>query len=102
VHKLEYLPSAADDILEIENYLYERSPLAADKFTEAIEHQMKNLAGNPFMCRIYEEDDYFRSMILPYKYRLFYHVDEETETIKVHRILHGMRDLKSVMELEID
>ena len=35
---------------------------------------------------------------LPYKYLLFYHVLEEAKIIKIHRLLHGMRDIKSIID----
>ena len=100
MYKLEYLPSAVADILEIEAYLYEYSPVAADKFADSIEQLTQALTLHPLLYPAYEDDAYFRHMILPYKYRLFYHVVEETKTIKIHRILHGMRDVKSIMESE--
>ena len=100
MYTLEYLPSAVTDILEIDIYLYEHSPVAADKFADSIEQLMETLTLHPFMYPAYEDDDDFRHMTLPYKYRLFYHVDEEVKAIKIHRILHGMRDVKSIMESE--
>jgi len=100
VYRLEYLPSAELDILEIDAYLYEYSPNAADKFADSIERLADMLLQHPFMFPAYEGDLYFRHMILPYKYRLFYHVDEDAKIIKVHRILHGMRVVKGMMGLE--
>jgi len=97
MYKLEYLPSSLVDILEIEDYLFEIDPDVADKFTEAIQNQMESLTKHPFMYQIYEDNIYFRSMPLPYSYRMFYHVDEMSSTIKVHRILHGMRNLKRLL-----
>jgi plasmid stabilization system protein ParE len=97
MYKLEYLPSATIDILEAEAYLYEFSPPAADKFTKAIAKQQLHLIDNPFMHRVYEEKPYFRCMLLPYQYLCFYHVDEDTETIIVHRVLRAMRDISSIL-----
>ena len=92
-YDIEYLPSAAVDILEAEAYLYELSPTAAKRFTDEIQRLTENLREHPYMYQVYEDDGYFRSMPLPYSYRLFYHVDETAEVIKVHRIIYGMRDL---------
>ena len=97
MYKLEFLPSAVSDILEIEAGLYEYSPAAADNFTGAMRRLTETLANHPLMYKTYDENAYFRSMNLPYKYRLFFHVDEKEETIKIHRILHGMRDLKNTL-----
>ena len=100
MYRLEYLPSAQTDILEIDIYLYEYSPAASDKFFNSIENLEENLAHHPFMYPVYEDDPYFRHMTLPYKYRLFYHIDEDDKVIKIYRILHGMRDIKNIMDAE--
>ena len=96
-YKLEYLPSASIDILEAEAVLYELSPAAADKFTEAVRQLTKTLCEYPLLYQVYEVDDYFHSMPLPYKYRLFYHIVEETETIRIHRVIYGMRDFNKAL-----
>jgi plasmid stabilization system protein ParE len=96
-YELEYLPSAGLDILEPEAWLYQLNSSAADKFTDEIWRLTENLREYPFMYQVYEYDDYFRSMPLPYDYRLFYHVDERAETIRIHRVIHGMRDLSIVL-----
>jgi len=93
-YKIEYLPSAALDIMEIEASLYEFSSAAADKFANEIEKKTNNLAKHPFMYQVYEDDDFFRSMPLCYDYRLFYHVAEETKIIKIFRVLRGRMDIK--------
>ena len=52
MYRLEYLPSALADILEIENYLFEIDPDVADKFAHAITEQVEALKEYPFMCQI--------------------------------------------------
>jgi plasmid stabilization system protein ParE len=93
----EYLPTAEREILKAEDDLYAYSPPAADKFEAAIARQEAFLADNPFMYPVYEEKPYFRRMGLPYGYLCFYHVDEEAGLITVHRVLHGMRDIPSML-----
>ena len=100
MYKLEYLPSAEADILEIDSYLYEHNPAAVDKFADSIEKLVEALAQHPFMSPVYEDDPYFRHMTLLYKYRLFYHVDEDDKVVRVYRILHGARDVREIMEFE--
>jgi len=96
VYKLEYLPSAKTDVMEIDAYLYKHSPSAADKFADSIEKLTETLLCYPLMFPFYEDDTYFRHIVLPYKYYLFYHVDEEAKIIKIYRVLHGIKDIKSV------
>ena len=98
MYRLKYLPSAETDILEIDAYLCEYNTVAADKFADSIDKLTETLLCYPFMFPVYENDPYFRHMTLPYKYRLFYHVDEENEVIKIYRVLHSMMDVKSIME----
>ena len=97
MYRLEYLPSAAIDISEAEAYLYTYSSPAADKFVEAIAKKEALLIDNPFLYQVYDEKPYFRCALLPYKYLYFYHVCEDSKTITVHRVLHGMRDLPNIL-----
>jgi plasmid stabilization system protein ParE len=96
-YQLDYLPKAELEILEAENDLYAYSPAAADKFEAAIARQEALLADNPLMYQVYDDRPYFRCMNLPYKYLCFYHVDEDAGLITVHRLLHGMRDIASIL-----
>jgi len=51
MYKLEYLPLAVTDILEIEDYLYEFSAAAANKFTDSIQQLEETLVSHPFMYK---------------------------------------------------
>jgi plasmid stabilization system protein ParE len=97
VYRLEYLALADLDMAEAEDYLFEHSPSAYYKFREAIMKQDALLVDNPLMYQVYEDRPYFRRMSLPYKYLCFYHVDEEPGLITVHRVLHGMRNIASIL-----
>jgi len=96
-YRLEYLPSATGDLLDAEAGLYEFSPAAAEKFLGEIRRLKETLTEHPFMYQIYEDDRYYRSISLPYRYRLFYHVSEKTETIRIHRVIHSMKDLHKAL-----
>ena len=97
MYKTKYLPTALADILEIESSLFELNATASDNFTDAITQQIETLSEHPHMYQVYEDNNYFRSMPLPYGYRLFYHVDEKDTTINIHRVLHVMRDLGTIV-----
>ena len=96
-YELEFLTSAVMDILKAEASLYDLSLTAADRFTYEIQRLSATLCVYPFMYQVYEDDGYFRSMPLPYGYQLFYHVLDEAEIIKVHRVIHGMKDLNRAL-----
>lgn len=72
--------------------MYDLSPSAADRFAQAVLSLTNTLSEYPELYQIYDDNKYFRSMPLPYKYRLFYHIAEENDTIKIHRVIYGMRD----------
>jgi plasmid stabilization system protein ParE len=99
VYKLEYLLLADLDMAEVEDYLFEHSPLAYDKFRGAIEKQVALLVDHPLMYPVYMGNGYFRCMPLPYEYICFYHVDEGAKLITVHRILRGMRNIPNALQL---
>ncbi|MFN7126526.1 MAG: type II toxin-antitoxin system RelE/ParE family toxin [Allorhizobium sp.] len=46
-------PQAVEDLIQIYNYLYERRPVAAERFTRDIEQKITDLAGsrNPVVSR---------------------------------------------------
>ena len=53
MYKLEYLPSAVTDILEIDAYLYEYSSAASDKFAVSIERLTEALTLHPLLYPAY-------------------------------------------------
>ena len=96
-YKLKYLPSSDLDMAEAEDYLYEYSPPAADKLALAFAQKTADLIDNPFLYPVYEPRPHYRCMTLPYKYLCFYHVDENSQTVEIHRVLRGMRDIPNLL-----
>jgi plasmid stabilization system protein ParE len=99
MYRVEYLPPAITDILETEAYLNEYSQATADRFTEVIVQKTVALAEHPRMYPIYEDDSYFRRMVVD-NYSLFYSVDEKRQLVVVHRVLHAKRDINRIMSEE--
>jgi hypothetical protein len=91
------MPQARLDLLEAEVYLYEHSQSASDKLIEAVDEQTVTLIEYPFMYPVYEHDDRFRLMPLPYQYLCFYHVDEAAHILTIHRVFRGMRDIPNLL-----
>ena len=96
-YRLEYLPEANVNLLEAEIYLSARSLTAIDKFIEAIDKQTETLIKHPLMYPVYDLDNRFRLMPLPYQYLCFYRVDETARIITIHRVYRGMRDIPSLL-----
>lgn len=99
MYKLKYLPSFDADLIEAETYLYEHSPAACDKLTEAVMEKTANLVEHPFMYPISVYDNSLRLIVLPYQYLLFYRVNEIDQVIEIYRILRGMRDIPNILYL---
>jgi len=91
-----HLPTAICDASEIEDYLYQYSPMAANKFVDELDIQVALLSRHPFMYPAYEDDPFFRRMVLG-DYILFYSVDGGRELVVVHRIFHHTRDVQPHM-----
>ena len=96
MYRVEYLPIAVDDLLEIEDYLNDFSPSAADRFAEEVENRVTALAEYPLMCQAYEKDSFFRQMVID-DYLLFYSVDEKRHLVIIHRIFHHTRNISRRM-----
>ena len=97
MYRIRILPSADIDLIGAEVYLGEYSPTAADKLSEAFEKKVDALVDNPFIYMVYNAKPYFRFMSLPYEYLCFYHVDDDTQLISIHRVLRGMRDIPNIL-----
>ena len=74
----------------IEEYLSGFYPSTANNFFDRLERQVASLENTPYMYEAYEEDSFFRRMVIG-DYNLFYSVDEDDEIETVHRIFHHSR-----------
>lgn len=90
---------AEADLEEILSYLMSLSPGAADRLSAEIDELCRLLSSQPKMGRIRDElSPGLRSMVADHRYVLFYRFDDES--ITVVRILHGSRDVDSLMAEE--
>jgi len=64
VYRLAHLPEAIDDIFDIEEYLNQHSPAAADRFTETLGQRVDALAEHPYLWPLYEKDPFYRRMVI--------------------------------------
>ena len=92
-YKIKKLESFAKSAFEADSNLFALSPQAADRYFEDYNSKIGLIKENPFMFQVFEDDPYFRSAPLVYGYRLFYHVDEKSNAVVLHRVLHGAMDL---------
>jgi len=97
VYRVEYLPEIDIDLEEAEAWLDEFSATASDRLTNTIDKKASLLVKHPMMYPTYHNSPY-RFMPLPYKFLLFYQINETARTINVHRIIHGTRDLSKALK----
>lgn len=95
-YELVYLPLAVEDISYIAEYLLGFYPSTAQKFLTLLQARLSSLRQNPNLCEVYAKDPYYRRMVVE-KYLVFYHVDEATKTVQVHRILRAAWNIQSYL-----
>ena len=99
-YRIKILPSFRRSAFEADSNLYALSPKAADKYYEDYNHKIELIQDNPKMYQVFEDDPYFRSAPLVYDYRLFYHVDDQSKLVILHRVIHGAMDLVKQLRME--
>ena len=91
---VEFSETAENDLNDIEEYLSQFYPSTARNFFENVKKKFDLIKDMPLMFPEYEEDSYFRKMNVD-DYLFFYHVDESTNQIIIHRIFRASRDINS-------
>lgn len=91
-------PRAADDLIELWDYIAEDSVTRADAFIDDVDAKFHLLVEQPMLGRSREElAPGLRSLPLG-RYVIFYEVI--SDGIAIVRVLHGARDLGSLFEGE--
>lgn len=94
--RLVLAPKARADLFEIDAYITERNPLAAERLIERLIQAMKTLSLMPQMGRTCEDLGLasVRRFVVE-KHHIFYVTDGNG--IKVVRVIHGRRDVPAVL-----
>jgi len=87
-----FLEEAEVDMDSIEEYLSQYYASTVRDFFEKMKKQVFMLENTPYMCPTYEDDPFFRRMVVG-DYLLFYSVDETRNLVLVHRIFHHSRNI---------
>ena len=103
MYKLEYLPVARKDMLEIVRYISGelKNPNAADRLAVELISAMENVLTFPYRAPVYQpirplKHEYRK--ILVHNYLMFYWVDEDKELVTVARVVYAKRDYSRVLE----
>ena len=103
MYKLEYLPVARRDMIEIVRYISQElhNPTAADQLAmeliEAGDSIPKFPYANPAFIPIRPLKHEYRKLLVQ-NYFMFYWVDEEKRLITVARVVYAKRDYEHLIE----
>jgi len=97
-YQIRLLKIAEEDFTEIVNFIAEDNSSAAEAIATKIEKNLELLSDNPYLGRV-PRDEEIRNLgyryIVIQNYIIFYTIEERT--IRIHRILHGARNYKSLL-----
>jgi plasmid stabilization system protein ParE len=96
--KLLYKGTYFDDLDDIEVYI-------ATCFNEGLAHDTVQkihskcivVADQPYIGRVYPRNPFFRCLNVERKNVLFYHIDEDAQTVTLHRIFDTRRDYSAAV-----
>ena len=86
--KLRFSPRAAQDLAEIADYLRKRNPAAAQRVRGTILDALQNLLLFPHIGRVQTTKGVRKLVAHPYRYLIYYTVDEAAEDIRIVTIQH--------------
>ncbi|HYU47207.1 MAG TPA: type II toxin-antitoxin system RelE/ParE family toxin [Terriglobales bacterium] len=99
MEKYQITPEAVRDLFEIWNFISQDNPEAADRVEEAVFRACDLLAESPLAGRVRKDLTPLPLrfwVVQPYsKYMIVY--DPEKKPLRVIRILHGARNLPSIL-----
>lgn len=95
----QFTPHAVDDLFEIWSYIARESPAAADRVEEAIYLACDFLAGSPLIGSPRKDLTTLpvRFWLVPPYPNYFIIYNPETKPLQIIRILHGARDIPSIL-----
>ncbi len=105
MYKIEFLPIALDDLVEISDYISTKlcNPRAAQNLYEEIIFEIETLSLFPYSAPILILENHlkrkYRKLIVR-NYLVFYWVDEDNKTVIISRIVYGRRDIKDSLLID--
>ena len=103
MYKLEYLPVALKDMLEIVRYISQelQNPDAAGRLAEEMVNAAESVLTFPYAPPAYQpirpvKHEYRK--ILVQNFLMFYWVDEEKKLVTVARVVYAKRDYDRLLE----
>lgn len=102
MYKLEYLPVARQDLIDIVLYISQelQNPDAANRLAEKLietAEKVLTFPGNPSYHPIKPLRHEYRKAIVQ-NYLMFYRIDEEKKLVTVARVLYAKRNYNRLLE----
>lgn len=103
MYKLEYLPAARQDMLEIVQYisLELKNPDAANRLAVELINAAENILNFPYKAPVYQPIrplKYEYRKILVHKFLIFYWVDEERKLVTIARVVYGKQNYSHMLK----
>ena len=96
-YEVKLLNVAENDIDEICQYLSQFYPGTPGRFLDALEKNFESISANPKMYPQYEYNrEYHKSVVGDFL--VLYKIDEENNLVRIYRILHGKRNIGTILE----
>ena len=103
MYKLEYLPVAKHDLVEIIQYISQvlQNPSAADRLAVEIITAIDKLPAFPYAFPVYipvKSLKYEYRKLLVKNFIVFYYIDESNKLITISRVLYAKRNYKQILK----
>jgi plasmid stabilization system protein ParE len=96
-YTVRYLKTALDDLMEIRAFSRRFSISYQDAIIAKIKAYCESLAENPYWAAEYEHNARYRKAVVD-DYLIFYQIDDDKRLVSVFRILHGARNILSILK----
>ena len=103
MYKLEFLPIALNDMVEIVGYIGNtlKNPIAAGNLSSEFVNAAEILSEVPYFNPVYVPlrplKHEYRKLLVK-SYLMFYWVDEEKKVVTVSRVIYGKRDYGKILK----
>ena len=102
MYKLEFLPIAQSDMVEIVKYISHElcDPWAAEKLADEMVQSAERLAIFPYINPIHRTlkplKNEYRKLLVK-NYIMFYYVDENEKKVTIARVIYSRRDYEKML-----
>ena len=96
------LKLARDDLKEIHERLIEYGNNPSKKLKDSFKAFCSNVTTMPYMYPIYDQNPKYRKAIIEYDYLVFFQIDKNKDRAMIYRVLHGKRDIVSILDSKME